>query len=1704
MTDPFRGGGFGGVGLGPFKTGGGGDSRYLIANDGANVASMRKYSAQVAWANGTITDEAYLSTLRWYVGQTDKGSRERVAAENELGDAVYTIGRNKIVRAVNNAATTVQRVSALRKLIGYDQAKLRGMQRSNEQYRELQDKIASSESAIRDARYGDLVRRFNQEQVSLDSLLSFTRSMAAQARGSQDAQTWQDRVSQLEDQKWTEGYNALYQDYQMGRAKGAQVIGYLKAHMAGMDHGTPTYTDLARRVEDLTKQVTEKDRSDKDAEMAAKVQDGNITNEAYLQYLHGRIKDYPQGSSERKQAQETWMHTAFNFGEADIQRGINAGTSTNQDLVDFYRSYMATMNPSAAAYLDLQSKISDLLVSGTGLIAISGNGSGPGGSYGAYAGAGHWVDLSGSPGGTPVNGQGFASQFDGSTFANTNCTMASGAMLAWAASGGKVRVSGGDLRYYSGDRDQPGDEKGTGLGDLGTAFQHIGMGLEEHFGMAFGSWKQRLARGEGSVLQGNYALVPSNLRISSFQGPHAVYVDRARKMPDGQWWYFVMDPQGRTNAQIGAWWPESAIKTFAWNGGPTSGGSTWNGHVAFATKKGRSATFISPDRESPPAQAFDTDANGQSTVGRGGGKDRAEAGPRHDWSKGRQADPTQQPKGTDTSTSGTAQPNGKPRTASEGDVAEFLAAVDSVASPDLQNPDTWGARKEPGTQGAAYDRQQRAKALLDANGGDARLAAIAWFTPAGTPDKVPTDTATWTPTQRFYANAIGTRLGYDAVPRGGVGDIDPTKPPRPLDMTTMGARPDYQQGQALDGLPKEPTDLATQFLTQLGVKATPDMVRAVVAWMATEGKDISGNNPFVLRTNGVSDLPGQVGKTADGLAIFGTPEDGIKAAVAAVQREQPGIIAAARSGDPEVFLANVDRSGWVQGGYGGTLVRTYNELPGSEGRTIIGGIGSMLKGPASLTGLASMEPGVAELFDVDPRDPVQMRWLEANVASAKAANAAGASSWDFLTPGGQKVTLPFSPNMSVDLADTKAQYLEWNAVNAVTPMDRMEAATKAQQAHKDAISEASLTGSMQFDRWDNLMKSMQRVRDYAVGAGDWATYFNQTADMYAATAAAFGFDPAAPSISVDSLPGAAFLSASDKDHLSRFIDGMAAQGTQNPDGDPYLALREAGMIQVQKDPRTGRAVAANLDPTTAYVEATPDGSWKLVTALKNPERFQPTPLVDPVTGQDRNVPAYMIDTAFVVADGQGKRYPLSSGTVRMGVLVASGYKTAPVMAVEPTVARTGAIRSTDFTFDETTGQFVPSGSDRLNKDPWGSIRTGTVTNISSADRQDMQIVPGGQIPVQTIDINVRQPDGKMVRQTWYSIPGSGQWIGGDASSLYNNPLQLIVNESDGWALQNGTLMHGGKAYDPTTDSTPLSKGIHWYGTDPRDAAPAIAAGTNGANQGVPELGAPDSHYRLRQAIPTPGGGFAFDTAPADPTQAFLEGDISFSSLLGAYGTSFTRHQLTSYPGMANAVRPAGPAGSLAARGAGAASSPQRTFPMTPVADLPGIPKDQMVAIQQSLDQQFNQNPIPGLDAIARMNLPMTAGARPNVTMGPTLGSAMAGFAVRLASGVRAASDAAVKAAEAQRTIARQQALVQQQLAAQQAAAEQAQAAQQAKLRDVAVPKQLPIATTPIAKATPKPAPTPTPTPSPSPSPAPAPTPAPKPVPTPSPTQHGNY
>ena len=171
-----------------------------------------------------------------------------------------------------------------------------------------------------------------------------------------------------------------------------------------------------------------------------------------------------------------------------------------------------------------------------------------------------FVDPTGFPRIRPIT------QFDGGPFQGSNCTLASGAMLARLAFG--IVTTGSILRTLQDDQDG-----GTGINDLATALWR-GYGVTAPSGLIKPqTLKDLLAGGYGAVIQGIYGEIPPQIRLQKdFTGGHAIYLDGyypgnpARGIPEA---YYVIDPIGRPHSGYqGDWWPASIVDKFAaaWSG----------------------------------------------------------------------------------------------------------------------------------------------------------------------------------------------------------------------------------------------------------------------------------------------------------------------------------------------------------------------------------------------------------------------------------------------------------------------------------------------------------------------------------------------------------------------------------------------------------------------------------------------------------------------------------------------------------------------------------------------------------------------------------------------------------------------------------------------------------------------------------------------------------------------------------------------------------------------------------------------------------------------------------------------------------------------------------------------------------------------------------------------------------------------------------
>ena len=145
----------------------------------------------------------------------------------------------------------------------------------------------------------------------------------------------------------------------------------------------------------------------------------------------------------------------------------------------------------------------------------------------------NWLSPVGFPRINPIT------QFDGGPLGGTNCTMASGAMLARLGFG--IVTTGSQLR-------------GAAAGPGGRHLAGRPRGGDRKFGVRFNraplsplQLRALLYAGAGAVIQGTYGIIPFELRLQkNFTGGHAIYLDGFRPASaDGPAAYYVIDPLGR-------------------------------------------------------------------------------------------------------------------------------------------------------------------------------------------------------------------------------------------------------------------------------------------------------------------------------------------------------------------------------------------------------------------------------------------------------------------------------------------------------------------------------------------------------------------------------------------------------------------------------------------------------------------------------------------------------------------------------------------------------------------------------------------------------------------------------------------------------------------------------------------------------------------------------------------------------------------------------------------------------------------------------------------------------------------------------------------------------------------------------------------------------------------------------------------------------
>ena len=385
-----RGGGFGGIGLDPFGSGSSSLSRYNLGETVSSLEALDAYAIALGWQNGTVSDAEYVASLKRQIEFQPEGSKDRLTAQDRYDDAVYTIGRNKIVNAINASKTTAERTSLTKNLIAADEARAKQMDPSNEQYREIEAKIASSRADIRQAEYGDMVDKANSGKATNEQLLAIAQRNYAAAGDDPDSETWRKAIGDLHDRIADARIDQGYQDYQHNRISGSSLLKMIDQRLGDMQAGSPAYIALQHQREDLADNVKQKDRAVVNANVDKARNAGKITDGAYIAALKADIDKTDPGSSERVNAEDRLRQAVFSLGEDKLRYDVQNGKAGSVNkLISFYKSYQATMVNGSAEWRSIDLAISSLKGRSTG---------GSGGGGGSRSGGGSGSGSAGLPG----------------------------------------------------------------------------------------------------------------------------------------------------------------------------------------------------------------------------------------------------------------------------------------------------------------------------------------------------------------------------------------------------------------------------------------------------------------------------------------------------------------------------------------------------------------------------------------------------------------------------------------------------------------------------------------------------------------------------------------------------------------------------------------------------------------------------------------------------------------------------------------------------------------------------------------------------------------------------------------------------------------------------------------------------------------------------------------------------------------------------------------------------------------------------------------------------------------------------------------------------------------------------------------------------------------------------------------------------------
>src|SRR3990172_424958 len=241
------------AGLSPFKRTGTGFSMFSVV-DTENEGWLELSKVNVRWQAGLASDDEYLAALRIYADSFDAGSAEYLNAQERVRDAVYTIGRNKIMAQIEHGTKT------LADLLAFDTAAMIGIEPGNQEYRPRRGRLEDTADQAAYDEFNTTREKWQAGQVNDQAYLAAFETYVGKLSNADEQTSAQ---LQLDAARYTLARNAIVNQINRGNMAIGDSLAYDQmALTSGVVPGSEEYRQRLARLQETQRAVFSDQESD--------------------------------------------------------------------------------------------------------------------------------------------------------------------------------------------------------------------------------------------------------------------------------------------------------------------------------------------------------------------------------------------------------------------------------------------------------------------------------------------------------------------------------------------------------------------------------------------------------------------------------------------------------------------------------------------------------------------------------------------------------------------------------------------------------------------------------------------------------------------------------------------------------------------------------------------------------------------------------------------------------------------------------------------------------------------------------------------------------------------------------------------------------------------------------------------------------------------------------------------------------------------------------------------------------------------------------------------------------------------------------------------------------------------------------------------------------------------------------------------------